>query len=108
MDSDGGGRMDNDRKFTQNARKIIKIATITKKMDWKVSNTTYNMFGKVLVKFGDDCLSSVSSSPSLPILFFIECTFIFIYRSIRKTILIAIFKKMNSCAVLPKKVLYGE
>ena len=57
------------------------------------------MFGKVLVKFGDDWLSSASSSSSSPssILCSIECTFIFFYSRAKK-FLIAILEKMNSCA----------
>ena len=58
--------------------------TVVKTVGIKL-NTAYNMFGKVLVKFGDDCLSSASSSSSSPssILWFLEYTFIFsfIYHS---------------------------
>ena len=62
----------NDRKFTQNARKMIKIATITQKnrlkgIKYYIIIIIY-MFGKVIVKFDGDCLSSAPSlllSPSL-------------------------------------------
>ena len=37
--------------------------TVVKTVGIKL-NTAYNMFGKVLVKFGDDCVSSASSSSS--------------------------------------------
>ena len=48
---------------------MIKIATITQKTRFERYKilSTYNMFGNVLVKFGDDCLSLASSSSLLPL-----------------------------------------
>ena len=60
---------------------------------------------KVVVKFGDDWLSSAIIIIVALVNIMVKRIYLhFFYRSIRKTILIAIFEKMKSCEVYFKKI----